>query len=223
VRNKLFGGWILPDDILFVNVNRNERRKMPQHSLQILKGLVEAGVKAKLYLHMPKIAQGEQTDLEQVAKQIGLDQKHWSHGDKFFVNYNGLASEEGMNDIYNAGDFCLSTSAGEGWGLAAGSESIAAGCQVIAADNTSLGEIGRMIQKYSEPGRFTLLPLAPEAVTNMLDNSRVRYPIDLEASVKIISDVCKSGLLLRYTIPDALKEFLSWKRIAGEFVKLMIK
>lgn len=222
LRKRLFGKWVQPDDFLFVNVNRNERRKAPQNTLQIHKMLMLSGIRSKLYLHMPQIAQDETTDLNLVAAQLGLPAGDtWSHGDKFFINYNGLATEEGMNDIYNAADFVLTTTLAEGWGLSL-TEGLSCGCRVIAPDNSSCGEIGRMVQKYS-PGQFTLLPLSPIAITNMLDSSRVRYPVDIEKAVPLIVEQCHDlrAKKNRFAVAPEIREFLSWERIGNEFLKLM--
>lgn len=220
LRKRVTQGWIDKDEVLLVNINRNERRKAPQHCLQITKLLREQGIKAKLYLHMPKMALGEHTDIELVAKQIGIKQEWWSHADSYFVNGNGQASEEGLNEIYNSADFVISTSLGEGWGLSL-TEGAAAGTRVIAPDHTSVGEIGRLVNDFN-PGQFTLLPLANEAITNMLDSSRVRYPVDIKASVELIKQAIATPWE-RKPMPQPLQEHLSWERIAKEFIKLMLR
>lgn len=121
VRERCFSkGWLKPDDFLIVNVNRNERRKAPHHSLQILAELqkMPGGHRVKMLLHMPRKCPDDQTDLEAIGARLGVPVgKAWHHHDKFCAAGTGVLTNDGLNDLYNSADLVLSTSLGEGWGL----------------------------------------------------------------------------------------------------------
>ena len=232
IRERAFGGWVKEDDFLIVNVNRNEKRKAPQHSLQILKALKDAHVhNVKLMMHMPRWASmGEGVDLEYVGNQLGLEHgKYWRHADELFSNGNAKMGEDGLNELYNAADLVLSTSLGEGWGLAC-SEGAAAGCQVAVPDHTSLACIESKFRELGQIGQIRLLPVSPIAIANPMDLGRLRYPVDIEKSAEIIKDIianknpspaCAIGT--RFILNDNVKEWLSWDRIAGDFINIMFK
>ena len=218
LRARIFQGWVQDDDYLMVNVNRNEPRKAPQHSLQILKQLRQQGVNAKLLLHMPKVA-ADFTELEPIGEQLGLKcGEHWTHNDAWFRNGNALVSEEGLNDLYNCADLYLSTSLGEGWGLPF-TEALAAGCPCAVPDHTSLGEIARDCERLGHAGRVTLLPLAKEAM--VVNCSRLRYPVNIEEAAWRIKAIAREDTP-RVPLNDAMKDYLCWNRIADLFAQLML-
>lgn len=217
----LLEGWLEEDDFLIVNVNRNERRKSPQHSLQILRRLLDQGVKAKLVMHCPKLAVGEGTFLDVVGRQLGLPcGEHWKHNDSAFINWHGTYTEAQINELYNCADLVLNTAGGEGWGLSL-SEGLAAGCRVAAPNHTSCGEIIRKVNDLGHTGRMFALPVSPQCQVNMCDNSRVRYPVDVVGAADMIAAI---STFHRGSVPlnDAVKEWLSWDRIADEFIKIML-
>lgn len=230
IRQHLLKGWVKDDEYLIVNVNRNERRKAPHHSLQIIKRLrhVHHIPGVKLLLHMPNLNEIEGTELEAVANQLGLTyEKHWKHSDDMFHHGNSRLPEDGLNELYNAADMVLSTSLGEGWGLSL-IEGSAAGCRIACPDHTSCGEIARCFDSLGQTGQFTLLPVSEQCIVNPLDSSRVRYPVDVVAAAQKIADVIKSGPPSgpntqggRFVLNDATREWLAWDRIATEFLRLM--
>jgi glycosyltransferase involved in cell wall biosynthesis len=134
-----------------------------------------------------------------------------------------------LNELYNAADLVLSTSLGEGWGLAC-SEGAAAGCQVAVPDHTSLACIESKFRELGQIGQIRLLPVSPIAIANPMDLGRLRYPVDIEKSAEIIKDIianknpspaCAIGT--RFILNDNVKEWLSWDRIAGDFINIMFK
>jgi glycosyltransferase involved in cell wall biosynthesis len=128
--------FLQPDDFLILNVNKNEWRKDPLRSLEILKGLREAGVPAKLILRMHGYSTMGGVGLELAAEQLGLTYgKEWCRLDEL--------SDEHLCGLYNAADLYLTTSMGEGWGLGV-TEAMACHCPVAMACHTSLKEIGRV-------------------------------------------------------------------------------
>jgi glycosyltransferase involved in cell wall biosynthesis len=224
IREEEFKGWVTSQDFLIVNVNRNERRKAPHHSLQILERLRHKHhVYAKMVMHMPNVSPSDYTNLESIGEQLGIPVgEYWKHSDDLFTNGNARLPEDGLNRLYNAADMVLSTSLGEGWGLSTGSEGPAAGCRIACPDHTACGEIARKMECLGQAGQFTLLPLSSQCVVNMLDTSRLRFPVDVEKSAEIIAGIIKDGgSPSRFILNDAVKEWLSWDRIAGEFLRVM--
>jgi D-inositol-3-phosphate glycosyltransferase len=221
VRERMVGKWVQEDDFLILNVNRNERRKAPQHSLALLRRLLQMGVKAKLIMHMPRISHMEYTDLELVGAQLGIPHgKHWQHNDEYFMKGNPMLTEEQMNAMYNAADLVLSTSLGEGFGLSL-SEGAAAGCRVAAPNHTSCKEIIEGMQARGQDGQFIALPLSDIPIVNPLDWSRVRYPIDIQKSAEVIAQAAKEKSPSRYILSDEARAWLNWDRVAWEFTQLM--
>jgi glycosyltransferase involved in cell wall biosynthesis len=220
IRERLFKGWVKRNDFLMVNVNRNEKRKAPQHSLQILGELLALDIPAKLLLHMPRMAAANEfTDLEWIGNQLGLKcGEHWNHNDSVFANGNPRVTEEGLNDLYNAADLVLSTSYGEGFGLAQ-VEGAAAGCQIASPCHTACREVLDTMGALSDPTQFILLPVAASATCHMLDMSRLRYPVHIWESAMAIAGGKRDK---RFILSDSAKEWLSWDRIASEFIKIML-
>jgi len=219
LREKLFKGWVKEDDFLMVNVNRNERRKAPHHSLEILKHMLDKGVKAKLLMHMPRRAHMEGTDLEQVGEYLGLKcGEHWSHNDAQFQNGNGKVTDDGLNMLYNAADLCLSTTLGEGFGFSQ-VEAIAAGCPVASPDHTACNEIGTQAITLGQEN-FTLLKVSEQCVVNMQDLSRVRYPVDTRAAADRIFYLANESKP-RQPITDGMKDWLDWNKISESFFNII--
>lgn len=220
---KKLGGWVRDDDFLILNVNRNERRKAPHHSLQILQQLLKIGVKAKLVMHCPNEALGEGTFLETVGRQLGLPHgEHWMHNEAAFVNYHGLFDESHLNELYNCADLVLNTAGGEGWGLAL-SEGVSAGCRVAAPDHTGCGEMIRRIKALGNSNTAFALPVSQQCQVNAMDNSRVRYPVDVFGAAKMIAGIADiSKTEPRATMNAAVKHWLNWDRIADEFIQIML-
>ncbi len=220
LRGNRLKDWVKPEEFLILNVNRNERRKSPQHSLQILKLLRDRGVPAKLIMHCPNEAVLEGTFLDIIGRQLGLPYgEHWMHNDSSFINWHGTYTEPQMNELYNCADLVLNTGGGEGWGLAL-SEGLSAGCRVAAPDHTACGEIIRKVNSLGQTGQMFALPVSPQCQVNAMDNSRVRYPVDVVGAANLIAGLAGEKAP-RFELNDAVKDWLNWDRIAGEFRKIM--
>ncbi len=128
--------WVGPEDFLLINVNANQRRKDVARSLEIVAGLRQRGVPAKLLMHMAECSR-EGTSLEAIGDQLGLTALHeWAHHGSYFKRGNPLLTEGDLVKYYNAADLYLSTSLGEGWGLGI-TEALACGCPAAVPYHTS--------------------------------------------------------------------------------------
>ena len=205
--------FVGPGDFLMLNVNKNEWRKDPLRSLEILKGLREAGVPAKLVLRMDPTSHNAGVNLERAAEQLGLTlDKEWAH--------IGPVPEEHMRGLYGAADLLLSTSLGEGWGFSL-TEALGCGTPVAVPDNSSMGEIVRKIVETDDP-------LAPEMILLGLEtgavcgyDNRLRHRVHLAGAVAAIMGKQEDYGLLRGELSGDVREWLSWARVAGEFAELM--
>ncbi len=129
--------------IIIANVNRNQFRKDIPSTLfgidRFLKDHPEFKNKIFLYLHMfPKDHMG--WDIRQIADQLGWIE-NTDYGFPPESQQNHGADIDTMRGIYNASNFYITTTTGEGWGLTV-VEAMACGCPVIAPNITSLIEIG---------------------------------------------------------------------------------
>lgn len=121
------------------NINRNQLRKDIPTTVFAFKAYKEKYNKNSfLYLHMnPEDPQG--WHLRTFMEQTGLEE----HTDYTFTPPGLIKQppEPGfLNMIYNASDLYLTTTTGEGFGLTI-IEAMAAGCPVVAPNNTSIPEI----------------------------------------------------------------------------------
>jgi glycosyltransferase involved in cell wall biosynthesis len=199
--------FVEPDDLLLLNVNKNEWRKDPLRSLEILAGLRALGVPAKLILRMDPTSAMGGVQLDLAAKQLGLTYgKEWCH--------IGPVPDEGLLALYNAADLYLTTSLGEGWGLGV-TEAMACHCPVAMAKHTSLEEIGK-----ADAGGPIWLPMEPGAVCGA--DTRIRHRVDLEGAVQAIHHAweqgqCGNGVRCH----PALGHLKRWDWVAEELLKLM--
>ena len=165
--------FIKPGDFLIVNVNKNEWRKDPLRSLEIVKALRFIGVPAKLVMRMqPHSAMGG-IPLDVAAKQLGLTYgEEWCH--------IGEITDEELCGLYNAADLYLTTSLGEGWGLGV-TEALACHTPVAIPPHTSLYEIGNL---FSNPAKPITLPLERGSICGA--DTRVRRRVDVGEAVSAI-------------------------------------
>lgn len=207
--------FLKPGDFLILNVNKNEWRKDPLRSLEILRGLLDAQVPAKMVFRMNPVSVLGGVHLERAADQLGLIyDEHWAH--------IGPVPEAHMRNLYGAADLYLTTSLGEGWGLGV-TEALACGTPVAMPDHTSLAEIAERIAAY-EPNASAgthLLDLEPGHVCGY--DTKLRRRTALEPAVQKIRSLWMQSQNenLRVTLPAAARKWMSWDRIAGEFKKLM--
>lgn len=200
-------------DFLILNVNKNEWRKDPFRSLEILAGLKARGVRAKLIMRMAPKSQMAGTELEVAARHLGLVQ------DEDWIHLPDVTSDT-LRNLYNAADLYLTTTMGEGWGLGI-TEALACGCPVAMPMHTACSEIhdGLLSRNYGGSAHCVPLPLG-EQVCGPID-SRIRRRVDLDAAVERIAEFISRPRGPRIELPPAAKEWLSWDRVGGELMRLL--
>jgi glycosyltransferase involved in cell wall biosynthesis len=228
LRHDTLQGWAEDGDIVLLNVNAAHRRKAHWNCLQLLaalkqRSLEQQGPPIKLVMHVPEPPPGEQIALLKIADQLGLTRKDWLWTCHAFVKGHATLSEEGLNRLYNCADYVISTSLGEGWGFSI-SEGLAAGVRVAAPNHTSVREIMDELSDMGHADRFVRLPLSTTAVVLPQELSRVRWPIDVGESARALyDDIVESRHMVRgdFRVSEAARQWLSWDRIADEWLKLM--
>jgi glycosyltransferase involved in cell wall biosynthesis len=198
--------FVKPGDFLILNVNKNEWRKDPLRSLEILAGLRQRGIPAKLIFRMNPLSAMGGVHLELAARQMGLVfGKEWCHVAEMPDQY--------LCGLYNAADLYLTTSLGEGWGLGV-TEAIACHCPVALPDHTSLTEIGN--------------DLAPDPIWLPLEDgwvcgsdTRLRRRVDLAGAVEVLAGRVESKA---WQSPDWRKpprKTIAWDEVAAKMWKLL--
>jgi len=224
---ELLPGWLKSDDVLIVNVSANQPRKGIISTFQTFKELklhhaanpIPGVRNVRLLMHMTAWnVHDDSHHLEILARQMGLkytedwrctDEKSGGH----WMGNQPLWSEEKLNKLYNAADLFLTTTLGEGWGLPI-TEAAAAGCPVAAPYHTACAEILDRLQTAAV--RVVRLPVSGIAIVNSTD-TRVRFPVNYKEAAYQIYAQLRTG---RVELPDCIKEWLSWDRIADEWMKL---
>lgn len=231
--------FVKEGDFLMLNVNTNQWRKDAPRSLEILAELLKRGVPAKLVMHC-RAATPYGTDLESVGRQLGLElYKDWVHsgglfgeGDTTFMGYDregrplvgSKVSKGDLARMYNAADLVLSTSLGEGWGLSI-TEALACGTPVAIPAHTSCQEIGMDIHELDHIYADDHIQLlrAEDRIVMPAEMSRVRNRVQMPFAADQVESYYRSGRWHRRDpLPDSVKEWLSWPRIAGEMLELLI-
>ncbi len=120
------------DELALLWCARFSQVKQPSKALEILKGLIDGGIKAKLTM----IGDGElREQTEQSAKQFSVSDK---------VEFTGWRSQsEVFQAMQDADLFLMTSDHGEGWGLVV-NEALSQGCGVIA--NADLGSAKWLVQ-----------------------------------------------------------------------------
>jgi len=214
-----------PEDFLMLNVNKNEWRKDPLRTLEILAGLRAAGVPAKLILRMDPFSTMGGINLKLAADQLGLaDGMDWV--------MLGAVAEADLPKLYNAADLYLTTTLGEGWGLGI-TEALGCGTAVAMPRHTSCGEIGNKIMGHLTPNPSPQSGEGERAGPNIVwleaengfvcgGDMRLRQRVDLPGAVKRIKDFYESRKWKeRPALSTEIREWLSWKRIAAEMFSLL--
>lgn len=124
--------------VIFTNINRNQPRKDIPSTINAFILYRLYNKKTFLYLHMhPEDTMG--WNLERIMEQTDL-----KYGVDYMYTPPGLIEQSPdagfMNCLYNASDFYITTTSGEGWGLGI-TEAMAAKLAIIAPHHTSISEI----------------------------------------------------------------------------------
>jgi len=207
--------FVEDDTFLIVNVNKNEWRKDPLRSLEILKGLRELGVPAKLLLRMDAGSAMAGIDLDDAAHQLGL-----SYGKEYC--HIGAVPDNAMVALYNAADLYLTTSLGEGWGLGV-TEAMACHCPVAMPSHTSLTEIGEASGRVDANGADNGPVWLPSEVGYVgLGPMRLRRRVNLPGAVQAIYKAygLRCGHGVRHAPADG--HLKSWHWVAERLWNLLV-
>jgi glycosyltransferase involved in cell wall biosynthesis len=167
-RRQYFGG--LSDKFIVLNVNRNQQRKDIPRSMLAFKKFKELRPNSMYYLHCAVEDHGWQ--LIDVANALGLKVNEDVCFPSDFGPNQGYPVDI-VNRIYNASDVVISTTTGEGWGLAQ-VEAMACCKPVISPDNTSCTEIvgggrGILVRSGWDDNAYTILPHDNEVLRPLTD------------------------------------------------------
>ena len=140
-------------------VNRNQQRKDIPRTLMAFKEFKSKCPESVLYLHMAIRDQG--WNLDNVIASLGMAIN------KDVIFPSNFGPNQGfpinvLNSIYNASDVVISSTTGEGWGLAQ-VESMSTKTPIISPDNTACTEIagegrGLLIRSGHDKEHFVVLP-----------------------------------------------------------------
>jgi len=178
-RKQYFGH--LADKFIITNVNRNQQRKDIPRTIMAFKEFRKQVPDSLLYLHMAIKDQG--WDLGEVCKYMGLDVTKDVIFPKNFGPNQGYPREV-LNLLYNCSDVVISTTLGEGFGLA-WMEALAAKTPIIMPANTMLPEflteeMGWLCKSGNKPSLWTVI---------QFDNEVMRPLTDTEDLVKKLVEV----------------------------------
>lgn len=230
VRARVFGGWLSPNDTLITYVGAHSRRKAWWSVMETFAKMLreipgDATISPKLLMHMEAVDQGEATNAFTVAHQLGLTPDNVLLPEKWFRKGGmPLVTEAGLNEIYNSTDIFLTCTLGEGWGLPI-VEALAAGVpMVFVPDHSACGEICTTLNGLGDD-RIRKLPMSDNMIMLPGDNSRVRQQVDTTyaAELLLIAIDEHDHSLPRTGLNDLSKDWLSWDRVAKEFLNIMQK
>jgi len=167
-RARYFGSQA--DKFIVMNLNRNQQRKDIPRTIQAFVEFRKQVPESLLYLHMAEKDQG--WNLPEVIKAYGLE----IHKDVVFpknFSVNQGYPRQIVNMLYNCVDLVVSTTLGEGWGLA-WSEAMATKTPIIVPDNTALTEAisddrGYLVKSGADVSHHTVLPHDNEVVRPLVD------------------------------------------------------
>ena len=224
LREKFFGDWIEPGDVVLVNVNVHQRRKDVVRSLEVLAELHRRGATHyKLLMHMAETSKApDEVSLEAAARQLGLTPQQWRHSGGLFEGNRPALTEAGLNQLYNAADVVFSTTLGEGWGLAI-TEGLAAGAPVAVPDNTACREIAAYVTEHGMPDRAVVLPVERGFLSLPIDNTRLRRRVDVAGAADALLQAEADGWFKperRAGLSAEVKEWLSWRRLGQRWLEL---
>ena len=179
-RVKYFGA--LSVRFIVTNVNRNQQRKdIPKTILAFKEFKKRIGEdKAVLYLHMAANDQGWK--LEEVVNACGLEINRDVVFPMNFGPNRGFPTEV-LNLIYNISDVVISSTTGEGWGLAQ-TEAMAARVTIISPDNTACKDIvgkdrGLLVKSGHDLDHFMILPMDNEILRPVISIDDMASKLEL--------------------------------------------
>lgn len=169
------------DKFIITNLNRNQQRKDIPRTIQAFKEFRKYVPDSILYLHMAMQDQG--WDLPEVCASYGLNTTDDVIFPQNFGPNQGYPIQM-VNIIYNISDVVVSSTLGEGWGLA-WVEAMATKTPVIMPNNTAMTENitedkGYLVDSGTNPSLFTVLPN---------DNEVIRPLVDVDDFVNKLLDV----------------------------------
>ncbi len=167
-KKQYFGPYT--DYFIVTNVNRNQQRKDIPRTISAFKEFRKHVPKSLLYLHMAMKDQG--WDLPEVCKYAGLDISKDVIFPKNFGPNQGYPRDI-LNLLYNCSDVVMSTTLGEGFGLA-WMEAMSAGVPIIMPDNTMLPEFiteetGWLCKSGNTPSLWTIIQFDNEVMRPLTD------------------------------------------------------
>jgi glycosyltransferase involved in cell wall biosynthesis len=169
------------DKFIFMNVNRNQQRKDIPRTMQAFKEFQKEVPESILYLHMAKKDQGwSLVDLCEVMELSPTKDIIFPEN----MEPNQGYPREVLNMLYNACDCVLSTTLGEGMGLA-WLEAMACKTPIIMPDNTAMTEFitedrGYLAASGSNSSLWTCVPN---------DNEIMRPLVDVEDLVRVMKEI----------------------------------
>ncbi len=209
------------DTFLITNINRNQPRKDMVRCIRMFDKFVKDNpkIKSKLYLHCRPNDHGINLPLfasehcsEETLNKISFPPLELIEGD-------GLPVET-VSKIYGASDLVISSTLGEGWGLAA-TEAMACGTPALMPKNTSQVEI---IGENEERGFFINSGNTENLWISVLnDNNLLRPVIDIDHGAQQIKFIYNSKELREKKAKLALEwvNEKTWSSIAEQFGELL--
>lgn len=216
-KKQYFGKYA--DHFIITNVNRNQQRKDIPRTISAFKEFRKIVPKSILYLHMAIKDQG--WDLAEVCKSYDLDITKDVIFPKNFGPNQGYPRHV-LNLLYNCSDVVVSTTLGEGFGLA-WMEAMGTRTPVVMPANTMLpefitGDTGWLCKSGSTPSLWT---------TIQFDNEVPRPLTDIDDLVKILVEIHDNPQEAKRRAENAYRWVnakMDWQRsIAPMWVKLFDK
>ncbi len=213
-KKQYFGPYA--DHFIITNVNRNQQRKDIPRTIAAFKEFRKIVPESILYLHMAIKDQG--WDLQEVCNNLDLDISKDVIFPRNFGPNQGYPRHI-LNMLYNCSDVIVSTTLGEGFGLA-WMEAMAAKVPVIMPNNTMLPEFitedtGYLVKSGNNPSLWTVI---------QFDNEVARPLTDVEDLVDILVQIYHNREEAQRRAENGYKWVttkMDWqKHIAKHWVKL---
>jgi glycosyltransferase involved in cell wall biosynthesis len=216
-KRQYFGPYA--DYFIITNVNRNQQRKDIPRTIAAFKEFRKIVPESILYLHMSMQDQG--WNLVEVCNNMGLDTSKDVIFPKNFGPNQGYPRDV-LNKLYNCSDVVVSTTLGEGFGLA-WMEAMAAKATIVMPANTMLPEFvtdetGYLVDSGSTPSLWTVI---------QFDNEVERPLTDVEDLTNTLVEIYNNREEAKRRADNAYKWVttkMDWqKHIAKHWVKIFDK